>query len=116
MNARFGAGRPSAEPELTREQLDWLTAPRTLINQVGLSLPAKVQQFNDHWGHRLSTYDLRKLYRQLGITQQQLHSRLGGVRLPHHTTQSLKILQLQRRLAALEAGGYEVMQATALGP
>ena len=37
-------------------------------------------------------------------------SRLGGVRLQHPTTQELKILQLQRRLAALDAAGYEVLQ------
>ena len=64
--------------EATDEQKAWVTAPQRLREQVGLSLKARKEAFNAEFGLGISIPKFRWLYRQEGITQQKMTSRLGG--------------------------------------
>ena len=61
--ARWGRGKKCHDTVLTDNELDWLLDQRTLISQVGLSLNARREQFNQHWERQLGAAHFRELYR-----------------------------------------------------
>ena len=79
---QWGKGSWQKPEQLTAEQRAWATAPKRLLEQVGLSLKARKNAFNEEFGLGLSIPRFRRLYREAGITKQKMTSRLGGKKLP----------------------------------
>ena len=65
---KWGYGVGSCREEFTQEQKDWATAPKTLREQVGLSLMARKSIFNQEFGLQVSIPRFRRLYREAGVT------------------------------------------------
>ena len=61
--ARWGRGKKCHDTVLEDNEIDWLIDQRTLISQVGLSLNARREQFNQHWERQLGAAHFRELYR-----------------------------------------------------
>lgn len=58
----------------------------------------------------MKKWDLKKIYKEAGITKQKMISRLGGNKLKHPAVQRDLILNLNRRIDSLDAAGYELFQ------
>ena len=79
---KWGSGCQQQTKELTAEQRDWAKDPQRLREQVGLSLRARKEAFNAEFNEHISVPKFRCFYKQVGITQQKMCSRLGGKKLP----------------------------------
>ena len=106
---KWGYGVGACREEFTQEQKDWATSPRTLREQVGLSLMARKNIFNQEFGLQVSVPRFRRLYREAGVTLQKMGSRLGPRKLPSYAKQGEAIEALQHRLQSLLADGYELL-------
>ena len=107
---RWGQGRWQEKKQFTAEQIAWATSPARLREQTGFSLKARTKAFNAAFGLTSSIKRFRRLYREAGITQQKMTSRLGGVKLPSYDKQQEHIRQLQLNVSNMISAGYEFLQ------
>ena len=76
---RWQRGRPVKPLPLSTEDWAWAwaTDKGTLYAQVGLSLKARAHQLSIRIGRPVKPWELRRLYRLSGVTQQRLSHRHG---------------------------------------
>ena len=75
-------GRPRQELQLTEQQLAQVISPDTLRNQCGFNLKARALAIEEWFQTPCSEYQLRRLYRDHGISRQRMVYRLGASKLP----------------------------------
>ena len=88
-----------------------MTSPRTLIEQMGLSLNVRRLQFIARFDTTISLKAFRRLYREHGISKKLVRPRLGPKRLPGLAIQRSQQEQLLRQLREAEAEGRERLVA-----
>ena len=68
-HTRWGKGQHQQPAQFTKEQQAWATGPQKLLEQVGLSIKARKDAFNQQFGQSISIPRFRRLYQEVGITK-----------------------------------------------
>ena len=108
---RWTRGRPKKEDPISGEDWQWATDKGTLYAQVGLTLKARALMLSNRVGRSVKPWELRRLYRMSGVTQQRLSHRHGPLRGPAPSEeQEQHIRWLQAQVNQHLRLGFEVVQ------
>ena len=111
---KWGAGVRYKE-KLTTEEVAWLVHPETLRQQAHMSLAQKTSAFNAKFNRQVGLWDIRALYRGVGIGKQRFRRCLG----PPNPTEKAMTKQRQyldaakEKLERLTEKGYDIFQCDA---
>ena len=106
---KWGPGRPLKFHGFTQGELDIIVSKQTSRTQAGLSMRARAMRISEEYGKPISAYQLKKLYKGRGVTEQKAKVRGGRPLLQPIHVQAAKIADCKRRVMWYLSQGYEII-------
>ena len=106
---KWSAGRPLKFHGYTQGELDIIVSKQTSKTQAGLSMRARAMRISEEYGKPISAYQLKKLYKGRGVSEQKPKVRGGRPQLQPIHEQAAKIADCKRRVMWYISQGYEII-------
>jgi transposase len=106
---KWGSGRPLKFYGYTQMELDKIVSKQTTRTQAGLSMKARAIRISEEYGKPISAYQLKKLYKGRGVSEQKPQVRGGRPHLQPIHEQAAKIADCKRRVMWYISQGYELI-------
>jgi transposase len=103
-------GRPRKQLGLNEENINHIISRDTLRLQTGWSLAQRAMHINQRFGSRLNTDDLRKIYKNYGVSKQKLVAQLQPPMYKPAGIQQAELEVVKARYQQAMDDGFEVLQ------